>query len=210
MRVLVFGASVTQGFWDTEGGWVQRLRKYYDEQQVQNWTNERPTIFNLGISGDSTREILKRLEAEAMVRQTDRGLAFIFSVGVNDSFVFGDGRENMNPEEFVANYKKIISIAKKYSDKIMLLGLQYCDEDRTRPVAWADINYTNERIKIFDDITKSVAETHDIPYVGIFDLLREKFESGSKVYQDGLHPNNEGHQLIFEQVRPALDGLLNT
>lgn len=31
MRVLVFGDSITQGFWDTEGGWVERLRKYYDQ-----------------------------------------------------------------------------------------------------------------------------------------------------------------------------------
>jgi len=59
-------------------------------------------------------------------------------------------------------------------------------------------------------MTKSVSETHDTPFVGIFDSLREKFESGNTVYQDGLHPNNEGHQLIFELVRPALDEMLNT
>jgi lysophospholipase L1-like esterase len=27
---------------------------------------------------------------------------------------------------------------------------------------------------------------------------------------DGLHPNDAGHQLIFELVRPELDKLLNT
>jgi lysophospholipase L1-like esterase len=210
MRVLVFGASVTQGFWDTEGGWVQRLRKYYDKQQVDNWSNERPTIFNLGVSGDSTREILKRLEAETQARQTDRGLAFIISVGVNDSFIRGSGETNMTPEQFSENYKQIVTIAKKYSDKIMLLGLQYCDETRTRPVTWADIHYTNERIKMFDLKTKQLAEEYGIRYMGIFDQLRERFEAGKNVYHDGLHPNDAGHQLIFELVRPALDELLNT
>jgi lysophospholipase L1-like esterase len=210
MRVLVFGASVTQGFWDTEGGWVQRLRKHYDEQQVKDWSSERPTIFNLGISGDSTREILRRIENETLARRTDRGLAFIFSVGVNDSLVFGNGETNLTPEEFVDNYRQIISTAKKYSDRILLIGLQYCDEARTRPVAWADIHYTNERIRIFDLKTKQAAEENGITYISIFHRLREEFESGKDVYQDGLHPNNDGHQLIFELVRPALDELLNT
>jgi lysophospholipase L1-like esterase len=210
MRVLVFGASVTQGFWDTEGGWVQRLRKYYDEKQVKDWSQEIPTVFNLGVSGDSTTEILKRLENETTARQSDRGLAFIFSVGINDSFETGDGEINLTPEQYAANYEKIITIASKYSDKIMLLGLQYCDEARTKPVAWANIHYRNERIKTFDSIAESLANKLGVSYLSIFDIFKEKFENGQNIYQDGLHPNNEGHQLIFETVRPALDELLRS
>jgi acyl-CoA thioesterase-1 len=208
MRVLVFGASVTQGFWDTEGGWVQRLRKHYDEMQVKNWSNETPTIFNLGVSGDSTTEILKRVENETLARQTERGLAFIFSVGINDSFVGGDGKINLTPEQYAENYRQIISIAKKYSDKIMLLGLQYCDESKTRPVAWVDIHYTNGRISQFDQKAREIAEENKIPYLDLYELFRERFENGESIYQDGLHPNNDGHQLIFELVQPALDKLL--
>jgi lysophospholipase L1-like esterase len=210
MRVLVFGASVTQGFWDTEGGWVQRLRKHYDEMQIKNWSNERPTIFNLGVSGDSTIEVLKRVENETLARQTDRGLAFIFSVGINDSFVSGNGNINLTPEQYADNYRKIISIAKKYSDKIMLLGLQYCDESKTRPVAWANIHYTNERIEQFDQKAKQIAEENKIPYSDLYELFRARPEKGEGIYQDGLHPNNEGHELIFQLVRPALDELLSS
>lgn len=206
----MFGASVTQGFWDTEGGWVQRLRKHYDEMQVKDWSNERPTIFNLGVSGDGTAEILARIENETRARQTERGLAFIFSVGINDSFVRGNGDINITPEQYAENYKKIISIAEQFSSKIMILGLQYCDESKTRPVAWADIHYTNERIKTFDSEAKKLAQEHDIPYIDIFEAFQNRLEAGEDIYQDGLHPNNEGHKLIFELVRPALDKMLNT
>jgi len=178
--------------------------------QVNDWSSERPTIFNLGVSGDGTVEILGRLENETRSRRTDRGLAFIFSVGINDSFIRGNGAINITPEQYSDNYKSMISIAKKYSDKIMILGLQYCDESKTRPVAWADIHYTNERVATFDSQAKKLAQEQNIPYVDIFKPFQESFAVGKNIYQDGLHPNNEGHQLIFELVRPALDKLLNT
>src|SRR6266446_3620690 len=70
MRALVFGASITQGFWDTEGGWVNRLRRHYDSQVIKGLHPEEnyPTVFNLGISGDSTKGVLKRFNNEAKAR----------------------------------------------------------------------------------------------------------------------------------------------
>lgn len=62
MRVLIFGD--TQGYRDTEGGWADKLRKHYDELQVQDFGKGQPTIFNLGISADDSRNVLSQAEAE--------------------------------------------------------------------------------------------------------------------------------------------------
>lgn len=68
MRVLVFGASITQGYWDTQGGWVQRLRTHYDKKQIADLTKDNPSVFNLGVSADTTKDILERFEAETKAR----------------------------------------------------------------------------------------------------------------------------------------------
>jgi lysophospholipase L1-like esterase len=211
MRVLVFGASVTQGFWDTKGGWVHRLWTHYTELRINDWAKDQPTIFNLGISGDSSREVLKRVENEIISRKwPGENFCFIFSIGINDSFIKGNGEENMSVDEFRENYDKIIAIAKKYSSKIMLLGLQHCDEKRTNPVSWTDISYRNERIKLFDQQIKELAQQQDLMYLPIYEKLKKHHNNGQDIYQDGLHPNDAGHQLVFELVRPALDRLINT
>jgi lysophospholipase L1-like esterase len=37
MIVLVFGDSIAQGYWDSEGGWVERLRKANDSATFLTW-----------------------------------------------------------------------------------------------------------------------------------------------------------------------------
>jgi lysophospholipase L1-like esterase len=209
MRVLVFGASVTQGFWDTEGGWTARLRRNYDELQVKDWSKDQPTVFNLGISGDGTVELLKRIENETVARKwPGEEFTFIISIGINDSFIRSNGKENISAQQYRENLSKIAEITKKYSSKIILLGLQHCDEERTTPVSWTDISYTNERILLFDKEIQDIASEHNLTYVPIFNELKKHHDGGQDLYQDGLHPNNQGHQLIFELVRPELDKLL--
>ncbi len=84
MRVLVFGDSITQGFWDMEGGWVSRIRKHYDQQMIYDADNDLPSIFNLGVSADSSDDVLVRFENETKVRATEE-IAFIIAIGVNDA-----------------------------------------------------------------------------------------------------------------------------
>jgi len=38
--------------------------------------------------------------------------------------------------------------------------------------------------------------------------MQEKIASGHRLFDDGLHPNDAGHELIFELVQPELDKLL--
>ncbi|MBI2592328.1 hypothetical protein HYW36_02510 [Candidatus Saccharibacteria bacterium] len=213
MRVLVFGASTTQGYWDTEGGWVTRLRRYYDEKQVKlqaagNVNEGQPAIFNLGISADMSSDVLKRFEPETVARQRGE-LAFIFCVGGNDSAI-----ENSKPrattEDYKSNIETLIKKARQFSDKIMVIGLNPVDETRTTPVFWADVHYTNEGMKSNNNTLMEVCKKENIPYVSIFEDMEKRFKAGEEMFVDGLHPNNEGHELIFQLVQPALDQLLNT
>ena len=63
-------------------------------------------------------------------------------------------------------------------------------------------SYKNEYIKKYNEIIKSVYEENKIYFVEIFE---DWMNSDYKNYlEDGLHPNSEGHQKIFESVKNFL------
>lgn len=212
MRVLVFGASITQGFWDTEGGWVARLRKHYDQIQIKNPTAyDQPEIFNLGISGDTTQGVLKRFKSETEARLwPGEKFAFIFSVGTNNA-VIENNVNRSSPEKYTADLENLISQAREFSKLMMFVGLPPCEESKTTPIPWAKaIHYTNDRIASIDKAMHKVSVHNDFIYVPVFEPFQTRLIKGEDLLADGLHPNNEGHELIFQLVRPELDKLLNT
>jgi acyl-CoA thioesterase-1 len=211
MRVLVFGASITQGYWDTEGGWVNRLRRHYDQLAVKdlNQNDKLPTIFNLGISADSSEDILERFEVESHARlKAGRQGVIIFANGTNDARQDGD-QPWPGVDGYRQNMDKLITLAKNHTPKIMLVGMAPCEEEKTTPVFWRDISYTNERIKAINDVMRELASNNALIFVEVFEPLLAEMQAGRRLFADGLHPNNDGHQFLYQLVRPELDKLVN-
>lgn len=81
----MFGHSITQGFWDTEGGWVQRLRKFLDEKSLKQPEEYYFEVYNLGVSGNDSRQLLDRFDDELEARLFDEDeTLIIFQIGAND------------------------------------------------------------------------------------------------------------------------------
>jgi lysophospholipase L1-like esterase len=210
MRVLVFGASSTQGFWDSQGGWADRLKHHYNHLQMQGFSEERPRIMNLGISGDTTGDILKRIVPESKARENDKGLAIVLSVGSNNAAEMG-GHTVSSPDKYQTDLEAIIKKAEEFTYKVLVVGLPAVDESTTCPVAWADMYYYNENIAKFEKTAQAVCERLDVPFVPVHQEFLDKMAGGERVQShDGLHPNDTGHKLIFDLVRPELDKLLNS
>jgi len=205
MRVLVFGDSITQGFWDIDGGWVSRIRKHYDQQMIDGTDNDPPTIFNLGVSGDSSDDVLARFERETKSRAKEE-LAFVIAVGVNDSRTKA-GVNYSDINRYKQNLNQILKVAKQYSDKILFVGLTPCVEERSNPVSWGDTGYTNNLIKEFDDTLRGFCKENRVPFVEVLEPFANA-ETDKDLLPDGLHPNDEGHQLITELVLPKVEELL--
>lgn len=63
MNICIFGDSITYGGYDPiNGGWVTLLRNYFESKYGDIST------YNLGICGDDSTGLLKRLTAEATPR----------------------------------------------------------------------------------------------------------------------------------------------
>lgn len=190
--ICVFGASITWGAWDSEkGGWVNRLRLSIESE------NDETFMYNLGISGDTTKELLKRFDAEAKAREPN---LVIIAIGNNDSVYVKPKKRHMVPiKQFEANLGKLIKKSKKFTNKIVLLGCTSVDESKTTPVPWqAEFHYTNKSLKQYNEKIKAVAIKNNCYYLGLFDLLHDED------LEDGLHPNGKGHEKLFIAVKEFL------
>jgi lysophospholipase L1-like esterase len=194
MNICVFGDSTAWGAWDTEkGGWVNRLQLYLDKKAV----DETPLIYNLSISGGTSKLTLERFESEAKFRKAN---ALIFQGGGNDAYQKGkDGPNQIAPEVFKKNIEETIERARTLTDKILYIGFKNVDESRTRPVSWKDIHYLNSEIQKYNQIMQEVCNAQGVPFLDIFGVLEEK------ELIDGLHPDAAGHEKIFQKVRAELE-----
>ena len=188
--ICVFGDSTAWGAWDIEkGGWVNRLWLFFAEKKED-------TIYNLSVDGGTTETILNRFESEAKIRRAD---VLIFQSGGNDAAYEHEENNFLIPlDKFKENIEEIIQRAKKITDKILFVGFKNVDENRTKPVSWQDIYYTNENIKNYKNVMKDICERHNVPFLDIFGLL------ANDDLEDGLHPNAKGHKKIFEIVKEYL------
>lgn len=203
-RILVFGASITYGKWDLKGGWVQRLRSYIDEKSLSN-PNFDYSIYNLGVSGDTTENLLKRFEFETKQRLwEEKEIIIMFLIGTNDSqVVFSKNESRTSTQKFKDNIQKLIELSRKFSSKIIFIELPPVDEARVDPIPWyPKYSYKNEYIKSFNGIIKSVCLKNKIHFVEIFN---QWMQINYKILlEDGVHPNSEGHENIYEAVKDFL------
>jgi len=204
-QILVFGASSTYGCWDIEGGWVQRLRKFLDQKVIDSDYEEYFITYNLGIDGDTAEGVFKRFESESKIRMwPDEETVFIISVGGNDSiFVHKTKKTKFSTDQYKENLVKIITLAKKYSDKIIFRGQTPIDEEKVDPIPWLkDHSYKTEHVKEFDKITEIVAKENGLPFIDVYKGLEKS--DYKKLLVDGVHPNSKGHEKIFEIVKDFL------
>ncbi len=207
-QILIFGTSITYGAWDKEGGWVARLRRHIDNKLIDSNNTYHHLIYNLGVSGDNTLGFLERFDIETKLRIDDEKeeTVIIFSVGTNDSqFVNANKQNRVPPQEFEKNLKKLVLLARKYTDKILMTGIMPVDDEKMDPIPWApEKSYKNEFIKQYDAIVKKVCSEEKVDFIEIFEhFMNEDYKT---LLYDGVHPNAKGHEKIYEIVKKYLEG----
>jgi len=201
--ILCFGDSITFGVGEMPTrGWGGRLKDYFEVKDQFHY------VFNLGFPGHTSKDLLERIGAElktrVCIKRDGDEFLVLFSIGTNDCR-YQDAPANNNvrvkEEEFRDNVKKIISLIKKYPAKIIGLGIPPVNEKLTLPFE-GEYFFTNERVKLFNDILKESCEHNDVLFLDIFEnLIKGDY---SKLLKDGLHPNSEGHEKIYQIVKEFL------
>ncbi len=186
-RICVFGDSIVAGSCDADsGGWVNRLTRNIDN-----------SVYNLGVSGDTSDDVIKRFEIEVQARKPK---IIIIAIGINDSSFrkMVDGYY-VKAEKYLENLRRILDISKKYSDKIIFNEITKVDEKKTNPIPWnKEAYYKNEDIKKYNIIIKELCSSNNLLFIELYDLL-ENID-----LDDGLHPNAQGHEKIYNRVKNFL------
>lgn len=208
MNIVFFGDSITQGYWGIHHGWVDRVRMYYSELLFAK--DEYHGVYNLAIDGDVASDIVKRIKSElqARIRSNHSVMPVVaIQVGVNDST-----DEAVQLETAISEYKTqlqaiIDNIQGMYSETV-LVGYSSCDEAKTTPVSWGNHHYTNEKTKAHEDAMSEVAARNNAQFIPVFTEFKKHVEAGEDLLADGLHPNDAGHELIYQIVMPKLRELV--
>ncbi|MCK5452260.1 MAG: hypothetical protein KAI51_02380 [Candidatus Aenigmarchaeota archaeon] len=207
-HILVFGDSIAWGAWDSDGGWVDRLKRITNEKN-EKWFEDQKywcEVYNLGVDGNNSDKVIKRLATETKARYYDNEEnIIIFSVGLNDSFFVKSKKDNIvSMVRFEKNVQRLIDIAGKISLKTIFIGITPVDESKTNPVLWdSDTSNSNETIIAYENILKKICKKNKVDFVEVNEhFIKAGHE---KLLKDGVHPNTEGHKLIFDVVRKFLE-----
>lgn len=203
-RIVCFCDSTTYGAQDSEGGWADMLRRHFHRKYLEGGVKAQ--VYNLGVGGEMSDGLLKRIENEIKARLSDSWIpVIVIGIGSNDTRAKGKpGDYESTPQEYESNLKRILEVTMRYSTKVLLIGLGASSER----LKFKDLYYSNERFKIFDDINTGLANEYNIPKVKINTnlIVDPKFE---ELFHDMVHPNSEGHKWLFKQILPHIEKLLN-
>ena len=191
-KIGIWGASITQGYNDFElYGWVNRLRELIKSDTKPFY------IYNLGISGDMSDDIVNRFELEATARKVDTA---IIAIGINDSAVWVESKENrVSTHDYKNNLEKLVKIANKLEIEIVFVSSSIADDNIQNPCPWCpDIIYSTEQIFRYNKVMEEVSINNHIQFINLFDSL------SVLDLHDGLHPNAKGHQKIAEQLAESI------
>ena len=198
-RIAVIGSSSVHGMIDPEGGgFVGRLRSWHEVQYFKN------RVYNLGIPGETTVQMLDRLHRELAPRKPQ--LVLIQS-GTNDA----RRRESLDAEcdtpvdQYTAKIHNLIDTASEYA-QVGFIGVYPINDSKTQPLSYWGKNafYAMDDITRYAEVVESVCTERSIPHLNMMDIWSNE-EYDQYIFEDGLHANSKGHQMMFELCKSFLD-----
>lgn len=181
-RIVFFGDSLTAGYGldDIDDAFPGLIQKAIDSLDLGY------KVVNSGVSGETTAGGISRINW-VLNQKPD---VFVLELGAND------GLRGVALSETRKNLQGIIDIVKeKYPDcKILIAGMQI-------PPNMGQ-EYTSEFRRIFPELAKK-NEAALIPF-----LLESVGGIPSLNQTDGIHPTEEGHRIVANNVWPVLKPLL--
>jgi lysophospholipase L1-like esterase len=171
---LVFlGDSITQGWGDELGGAFPGMK-----------------IANRGISGDTTRGVLLRLQEDVLALQP---AGVVILIGTNDL------EEQAKPETIAGNLKLILAELKKHDPKLPIVLCQVFPSSASKKRPADQIKQINQ---LYAEAVKGDAQ---VTLVDTWTLFADsEGNAKSEEFPDLLHPNKAGYAKWAAAVRPIL------
>ncbi|UZT98869.1 GDSL-type esterase/lipase family protein [Chryseobacterium fluminis] len=202
---LFFGDSITYGEYDgVFGGWVDILKRYALQKYNEGNSNEL-ILFNLGIGGETTEGLVRRIPHEMAARNSAEGNMVFLGYGANDLAV-KDGTQMVHPESFKKNILTALHEAKKYTDDIYLISILPFSKNVDGVVVASGKRRTNEDVLVYNQILTDIALENACSYIDFY----KAYSADKEVLlsADGVHPNEKGYGMMAEIAIPIIEKYL--
>ncbi len=146
------------------------------------------TVYNRGISGDTTKMLDGRMEKDL---GDTKPTAVSILIGINDVWRRYDSDRPTTLEDFKANVKSIIAKAKKYTDKIIILEPFVIPSDPAKAKFREDLDPKINALR-------EIAKEEKLEYIPLDGIFAEKSITGDPkaLSADGIHPLYGGYRVI--------------
>ena len=207
-KVFIFGASVTYGVGATALGWSDQLKQAVNGLMYEpGGIGEVAEVYNLGIPGETTKQVAARMEQEIIPRSKSQDqLMIILSVGLNDAKA-QDRPDNFinTPEGYAADMGAALAAGADITPRVIGIGYPPTDEAKVNPKQnpWGTSYFRNDRIKQFESIFGKACAEKKLQFIPVFEKAQAVGWLENTAV-DGLHPNQAGHDWLFELVWPAV------
>lgn len=202
LHIVAVGDSLTQGVGDSsnQGGYIPYLKDIMEKDKGIGTV----TFDNLGVRGDRTDQLLKRLKDPKVISKIKSSDIVMITIGGNDVMkVFRDNFTNLKVVKFkeaITGYQKrlddILKTIREYKPNvgIVLIGIynpfsKWFSNIKELDQIVQDWNHSSE---------KTLVNYKNTQFVPISDLFENQHEN--LFYSDDFHPNDKGYKLMAERV----------
>lgn len=222
-NVVLFGDSISAGFGlPSRRGWGEMLRQRF---YAMNERNHHARFSDLSYVGDNSNRLVERIHAElpSRMREHRRHLSVV-ALGGQD--IWEDLRANGLPDKYghptiqrtLSNTIEAARALKQYgmtlvigpvACKTALAGLYGVDgmkNDANRRMSAALRQSGNALFEGFDIAAAPAPAEWSFTYVPL--LAASATDPQFTLGRDGIHPDEQGHRWMFEQIVPYFDRLV--
>ncbi|WP_307446453.1 MULTISPECIES: SGNH/GDSL hydrolase family protein [Chryseobacterium] len=201
---LFFGDSITYGEYDgVFGGWVDIVKRY--ALQKYNEGSHELILFNLGIGGETTEGLLRRISPEMEARNAADGNIVFIGYGAND-LVIKDGIQLVDAELFEQNVVSAVQHARRYTEDIYLISILPISKFVDGVVVASGKQRTNGDVIRYNSILKNIACELNLSYLDFHSAFEQDREL--LLSADGVHPNEKGYGMMAEIAIPVIEQYL--
>ncbi len=178
-KLVVLGDSLTEGYGVARDAAYPALLEKKLQAAKKNWT-----VVNAGVSGSTTASGVSRMKWLFKSKPD----AVLLALGAND------GLRGLKVEASEKNLGEAIRYAQSQKVKVVLGGL------------YMPPNYGKDYTSQFKKMYETLAKKYKVVFIP---FILENVAGNPKFnLADGIHPNEEGHKVIAENIFEILKGAL--